>query len=199
MLEVRTAILAVSDKTGIVDFARALADFDVTLIATSGTARLLWQASIAVAEISEFTGSPQMLDGRLKTLHPMIHGGLQYLRDNESHRREIAEHGIRPIDMVVVNLYPFEEASSIPHTPLERVLQNIDVGGPGLVRSAAKNYRSVATITAPAQYTSVLAELRSNGGGLGERTLERLAVAAFDYTARYDKLIHEFLQRRLAS
>jgi phosphoribosylaminoimidazolecarboxamide formyltransferase/IMP cyclohydrolase len=198
MLEVRTAILAVSDKTGIVELAKALADRGVTLIGTSGTAKLLRQASIAAGEISEVTGSPQMLDGRLKTLHPMIHGGLQYLRDNETHQREIRQHGIRPIDMVVVNLYPFEEVSTVPHIPLDRVLQNIDVGGPALVRSAAKNYRSVAVITSPAQYASVLAEIR-NDGGIGERTLEQLAVAAFDYTARYDKLIHEALQRRLAS
>ncbi len=197
MLKVRTALLATSDKRGLGAFAGGLARLGAKLIATGGTAALLRASGLSVTDISEWTGAPELLDGRLKTLHPKVHGGLLFLRDNESHRRAIAEHGIEPIDMVVVNLYPFGAVTSAPRVAMEDALQHIDIGGHSLVRSGAKNYRAVAVVTDCAQYDSLLKELTSSAGWVSERTLGRLAVEAFEYTARYDTAIQAFLGARL--
>jgi phosphoribosylaminoimidazolecarboxamide formyltransferase/IMP cyclohydrolase len=192
----KRALLSVSDKTGLVEFARSLVAAGYALISTGGTATALRQAGLGVSDISELTGFPEMLDGRVKTLHPKVHGGLLFLRDNEEHRRQAAEHGISPIDLVVVNLYPFEQTVAKPDVILEHAIENIDIGGPSMLRSAAKNYRSVTVITDPADYASVSAELAARG----ETTLatrERLAAKVFRTTGYYDALIADYLARRL--
>ena len=150
MAIIQRAILSVTDKTGLVDFARRLAGMGVELISTGGTARLLRDSGIAVKDISELTGFPEMLDGRVKTLHPKVHGGILHIRDNPQHRAAVADHGIEPIDMVVVNLYAFEKTASKPGVEFHDIIENIDIGGPSMVRSAAKNFQDVAIVTSPA-------------------------------------------------
>src|SRR5262249_20243808 len=156
---IRRALLSVSDKTGLIDLARALAGFGVELISTGGTHKALLAAGLPVSEVAEVTGSPEMLDGRVKTLHPAIHGGILAVRDNPDHLAALVKHNIRPIDFVICNLYPFEEtvARGASH---EDIVENIDIGGPTLVRASAKNYRDVAILTDPAQYPDILAELK---------------------------------------
>src|SRR5882724_9448992 len=154
--KIRRALISVSDKTGIVDLARELKNFSVEIISTGGTAKALRDAGIDVRDVSEVTGFPEMLDGRVKTLHPRIHGGLLGLRDNPAHASEMAEHGIVPIDLVVVNLYPFESTVRRADVPLEEAIEQIDIGGPSMIRSAAKNHRSVGVVTDPSQYAAVL-------------------------------------------
>ena len=158
-----TALLSVSDKTGIVDFARALHGRGIQLLSTGGTARLLAASGLPVTEVAEVTGFPEMLDGRVKTLHPHIHGGLLARRDVPAHMAALSRHGIQPIDLLVINLYPFAQASARPDCTLEDAIENIDIGGPAMLRAAAKNWADVGVIIDPADYAQVLAELDAGG------------------------------------
>lgn len=162
--KIQRALLSVSDKTGLAEFARELAGMGVELISTGGTATLLKKEGIATRDISDFTGFPEMLDGRVKTLHPKVHGGLLFLRDHPEHQAQAAEHGILPIDLVVVNLYPFEKTISRADATLEEAIENIDIGGPSMIRSAAKNHRWVLVVTSPERYEKVLGDLQEHKG-----------------------------------
>jgi len=187
-----TALLSVSDKTGLVDFARGLHALGVRLLSTGGTARLLAEAGLPVVEVAEHTGFPELLDGRVKTLHPKIHGGLLARRDDPAHQAALAAHGIEAIDLLVVNLYPFEAAVGRPGCTLAEAIEQIDIGGPAMVRSAAKNWQAVAVLTDPAQYAGVLAALQRDGR-VAETTRFALAVAAFDRISNYDAAISDYL------
>jgi phosphoribosylaminoimidazolecarboxamide formyltransferase/IMP cyclohydrolase len=187
----------VSDKTGLIDLARGLAELGVELISTGGTRKALADAGLAVRDVSEVTGFPEMLDGRVKTLHPRIHGGILAVRGNPEHVKTLAEHGIQPIDLVVCNLYAFEATVAQPGSSHEDIIEHIDIGGPSMVRSAAKNYHDVAILTDPSQYAAVLHELRSAGGALSLQTRERLAAAAFARTAAYDRAISAYFASRM--
>ncbi|MGH7441466.1 MAG: bifunctional phosphoribosylaminoimidazolecarboxamide formyltransferase/IMP cyclohydrolase, partial [bacterium] len=186
-----------TDKSGLVAFARGLVALGVELISTGGTAKALRAEGLPVKDISEHTGFPEMLDGRVKTLHPLIHGGLLYLRDNPEHLKTAAEHGIAPIDMVVVNLYPFQKAVADPTCTLEQAVENIDIGGPSMIRSGAKNFRSVAVLTSPTRYGPILSEMIENGGIVSDATLESLVVEAFAHTAEFDRCVHSYLAVKL--
>ena len=194
METVRRALISVSDKTGIVEFARELAALDVEILSTGGTARQLTDAGIAVTEVSDHTGFPEMMDGRVKTLHPKIHGGLLGRRDQDV--EVMQEHSIPPIDMVVVNLYPFEQAVADPGCTLPHAIENIDIGGPAMLRSAAKNHASVTVIVDVRDYARVLDELRSNDGAVGDELRFDLATKVFEHTARYDGAIANYLGGR---
>ena len=183
---IRRALLSVTDKTGLVEFARTLSSYGVDLVSTGGTARALREAGLPVRDISDLTGFPEMLDGRVKTLHPKVHGGILHIRDNAEHMASVAEHQIEPIDMVVVNLYAFEKTSQRPGVSFADVIENIDIGGPSMVRSAAKNFSDVAVVTSAADYTLLAEELTENSGKLTRSTRWRLAKAAFAVTAAYD-------------
>lgn len=189
MPKIQRAILSVTDKTGLVDFARQLAALKVELVSTGGTAKLLREAGITVKDISELTGFPEMMDGRVKTLHPKVHGGILHIRGNAGHVAAAREHGIQPIDMVVVNLYAFEKTASRPGVHFDEVIENIDIGGPSMVRSAAKNFRDVAIVTSPDDYPAIAQEMAGSGGELGLGTRWRLAQKAFATTAAYDSAI----------
>ena len=160
--KIRRALLSVTDKTGLVEFAQVLADFGVELISTGGTAKTLREAGLAVKDISDLTGFPEMLDGRVKTLHPRVHGGLLYVRGNAEHEAAVAAHGIQPIDMVVVNLYAFEKTAAQPGVAFGHLIENIDIGGPSMVRSAAKNFEDVAIVTSGADYPALIEEMKSD-------------------------------------
>src|SRR6185437_9090600 len=193
---IRRALLSVTDKTGLVDFARALAGFGVELISTGGTARALREAGLAVKDISELTGFPEMLDGRVKTLHPPVHGGLLYIRGNAEHEAAVAAHHIQPIDMVVVNLYAFEKSAAQPGVAFGHLIENIDIGGPSMVRSAAKNFEDVAIVTRVSDYPALTDEMKSAGAAALSRTTRwRLAKQAFATTAAYDAAIANTLER----
>jgi phosphoribosylaminoimidazolecarboxamide formyltransferase/IMP cyclohydrolase len=191
---IERALLSVTDKTGLADFARTLASLEVELISTGGTAKLLRESGIPVKDISELTGFPEMLDGRVKTLHPNVHGGILHRREDAGHRAAVAEHGIKPIDMVVVNLYAFEKTAAKPGVQLEELIENIDIGGPSMIRSAAKNCNDVAIVTSPDDYQIVAAEMKSSGG-ISADTRWRLARKAFATTAAYDSAIASTLER----
>src|SRR5262245_17558818 len=191
-MRVRRALISVSDKTGIVEFARGLAEMDVEILSTGGTASVLRAAGLKVVDVSEVTGFPEMLDGRVKTLHPKIHGALLGLRENEEHLRTMEAHGIVPIDLVCVNLYPFEQTVAKPVERAEAIEQ-IDIGGPSMIRSAAKNHRSVFVVTSPRQYGDVLDRLREGKGWTPEEFRLDLARAAFRTTSRYDAAIANYL------
>ncbi|HEY5657891.1 MAG TPA: bifunctional phosphoribosylaminoimidazolecarboxamide formyltransferase/IMP cyclohydrolase [Myxococcota bacterium] len=195
---VKRALLSVSDKTGLVEFARALAELEVELVASGGTARALREAGLEVVDVETLTGSPEMLGGRVKTLHPRIHGGLLARRDHEGDRADLAQHGLQPIDLVVVNLYPFEATVAKPGVTLADAIEKIDIGGPSMLRSAAKNHAYVGVVTDPADYDAVLAELRASGG-LTDATRRRLAVAVFERTSRYDAAIHAYLSAQASA
>jgi len=195
--QIRRALLSVSDKTGLVDFARALRGFGVELLSTGGTAKALREAGLDVRDVSDLTGFPEMLDGRVKTLHPRIHGGILAVRDNPEHERALAEHHIDPIDMVVVNLYPFEQTVARAEVTLAEAVEQIDIGGPAMVRSSAKNFRDVAVVTSPGLYPFVFSELKKTGGGLCLRTRSRLALNAFNHTSGYDAAIVRYLTEAL--
>jgi len=195
MAKIRRALISVTDKTGILAFARALAESGAELISTGGTARLIRDAGVAVQDVSQVTGFPEMLDGRVKTLDPKIHGGILAIRGNSAHMRAVAEHGITPIDMVVVNLYRFQEAAAKADARLEDLIENIDIGGPAMIRSAAKNHRDVAVVVSPADYDAIVAELRANDGALSPETHWRLAKKAFRTTADYDAAISARLEQ----
>jgi phosphoribosylaminoimidazolecarboxamide formyltransferase/IMP cyclohydrolase len=193
--QIKRALLSVTDKTGLVEFAQALAGFGVELVSTGGTAAALRAAGLAVKDISELTGFPEMLDGRVKTLHPKVHGGLLYIRGNREHEAAVAAHGIEPIDMVVVNLYAFEKTAAQPGVAFGHLIENIDIGGPSMVRSAAKNFDDVAIVTRVADYTALIQELKGAHGTLGRETRWRLAKQAFATTAAYDTAIANTLDR----
>jgi phosphoribosylaminoimidazolecarboxamide formyltransferase/IMP cyclohydrolase len=186
-----TALISASDKTGIVDFARALAGLGVRLLSTGGTARLLADAGLAVTEVAEVTGSPEMLDGRVKTLHPRIHGGLLARRDLPEHMAALQQHGIDTIDLLIVNLYPFAQATARADCTLEDAVENIDIGGPAMLRAAAKNWADVAVVIDPADYARVLEELRA--GAVSRATRFMLARKVFAHTAAYDGMISNYL------
>lgn len=196
IVKVRRALLSVSDKTGLVELARGLVECGAELISTGGTRKALAAAGLPVRDIADVTGFPEMLDGRVKTLHPKIHGGLLSIRGNAEHMQTIAAHDIQPIDMVVCNLYPFEATVAKADSTHEDIVENIDIGGPSMVRSAAKNYHDVAVVTDPGQYAELLAELRQEGG-LSLARREQLAAAAFARTAAYDAAISAYFLRKL--
>jgi phosphoribosylaminoimidazolecarboxamide formyltransferase/IMP cyclohydrolase len=197
MLKVKRVLISVSDKTGLIDFVKGLQAFGVEIISTGGTAKLLRGAGFSVKEVSEHTGFPEMLDGRVKTLHPAIHGGLLALRDNPKHLQEIAAQNISLIDMVVINLYPFAKVIQKKNVHLDEAIENIDIGGPSMLRSAAKNFKHVAVVCNPERYQAVLKELNNNSGILPDRLLFSLGVEAFEHTSRYDNIIYRFLNSRL--
>ncbi len=192
MPKIQRALLSVSDKTGLVPLAEALASAGVELISTGGTARALRDAGLKPVEISDYTGFPEMLDGRVKTLHPKVHGGLLYIRGNDSHEAAMRSHGIPPIDLVVVNLYPFEQTVAKPGVCLHDAIENIDIGGPSMLRSAAKNHESVTVVVDPADYGEVLEQIRACGGTSLELR-RRLAAKVFARTAAYDAAITSYL------
>ena len=196
---VARALLSVSDKTGLVELALGLAKLGVELVASGGTATALRDAGLAVVDVAQLTASPEMLGGRVKTLHPRIHGGLLARRDLTSDQQDMAAHSISPIDLVVVNLYPFEKTVAKPGVSLEDAIENIDIGGPSMLRSAAKNHAYVGVLTDPADYAGVLAELNANDGALSDETRRRLAVEAFACTGRYDTAIHAWLAKNLVT
>ena len=195
MPKIQRAILSVTDKTGIVEFASKLAALKVELISTGGTAKLLRDSGVTVKDISELTGFPEMMDGRVKTLHPKVHGGILHIRNNPTHVAAAREHGIQPIDMVVVNLYAFEKTASKPGVHFDELIENIDIGGPSMVRSAAKNFRDVAIVTSPNDYSSIAEEMSGSGGDLSLATRWRLAQRAFSTTAAYDSAISSTLEK----
>jgi phosphoribosylaminoimidazolecarboxamide formyltransferase/IMP cyclohydrolase len=192
---IQRAILSVTDKTGLVDFAHKLSALNIELISTGGTAKLLRDSGIVVQDISDLTGFPEMLDGRVKTLHPKVHGGILYRREDPKHVAAVAEHGIAPIDMVVVNLYAFEKTAAKPDVKFHELIENIDIGGPSMIRSAAKNFHDVAIVTSPADYDAIAAELNNSGGNLSQQTKWQLAQKAFVTTAAYDSAIASTLER----
>ena len=194
MSEIRRALLSVSDKAGLVDLARGLADLGVELLSTGGTARALTAAGLTVREVADVTGFPEMLDGRVKTLHPAIHGGILARRDLAAHGEALARHGIGAIDLVAVNLYPFEATAAKPGVGFEDAIEQIDVGGPAMIRAAAKNHEGVVVLVDPAQYAPVLEELRRSGGAVSGETRRRLALEAFRRTAQYDAAIAAWLR-----
>ncbi len=195
MSRIQRAILSVTDKSGLVDFAGQLAKLEVELVSTGGTAKLLRDSGIAVKDISELTGFPEMLDGRVKTLHPKVHGGILHRREDSGHRAAVAEHHIPAIDMVVVNLYAFEKTAAKPGAHFEEIIENIDIGGPSMIRSAAKNFQDVAVVTSPTDYAAIAHEMGRSGGSLSKETKWRLAQKAFATTAAYDSAIASTLER----
>jgi phosphoribosylaminoimidazolecarboxamide formyltransferase/IMP cyclohydrolase len=196
--KISRALISVSDKTGIVEFAAALARLGVQIISTGGTAKALRDNGVEVTEVSEVTKFPEMMDGRVKTLHPMIHGGFLALRDNAEHRQAMETHGIEPIDLVVVNLYPFEETIAKEDVSLEDAVENIDIGGPAMIRSASKNWRDVAVVTDAGLYDGIWEELQETGGSLSLETRARLAALAYTRTASYDLAISSYLAKQLS-
>lgn len=193
--KIQRAILSVTDKTGLVDFARKLSALRIELVSTGGTAKLLRDSGIQVKDISDLTGFPEMLDGRVKTLHPKVHGGILHRREDSTHVAAVKEHGISPIDMVVVNLYAFEKTAAKPDVGIEELIENIDIGGPSMIRSAAKNFQDVAIVTSHADYDSIADELNRAEGTLSKATKWRLAQKAFAITAAYDSAIASTLER----
>jgi phosphoribosylaminoimidazolecarboxamide formyltransferase/IMP cyclohydrolase len=196
MSKVQRALISVSDKAGIVEFAQGLAKLGVEILSTGGTAKALKDAGLNVKDVSEHTGFPEMMDGRLKTLHPKIHGGLLWRRDNERDKEEIEKHDISSIDMVVVNLYPFEQTVSKPDVKFEEAIENIDIGGPTMLRAASKNFRDVIVIVDPDDYSKILDELNSGNGEASYDTKYYLARKVFAHTARYDTLISNYLNKQ---
>ncbi len=193
-MAIKRALLSVSDKNGLIDFAKVLhEEFGVELLSTGGTAKSLREAGLPVVDVSEFTGAPELFDGRLKTLHPKVHGGLLQVRDSAEHRKQASDHDIPTIDLVVVNLYPFEQTIAKPGVTLDQAIENIDIGGPSMLRSAAKNYKSVTVVTDDGDYDSILEEMRANGGDTTLKLREKLAIKVFCRTSQYDGAITNFL------
>ncbi len=197
-MKIARALISVSDKTGVVDFAKALLTHGVQILSTGGTAQLLKLNGVVVTEVGEHTGFPEMMDGRVKTLHPKVHGGILARRDKPDHVQAMKEHDIPPIDMVVVNLYPFAQTVAKPGCTMEEAIENIDIGGPAMVRAAAKNHEFVAVVTDPADYTRIAGKLASGKGALGFDERYRLAAKAFSHTAEYDGMISNWLTARSA-
>ena len=194
-MKITRALISVSDKTGLVEFARQLVGMGVQILSTGGTSALLQKNDIPTTEISAFTGSPEILDGRVKTLHPKVHGGLLYVRDNPDHQAQADANGILPIDLVVVNLYPFEATIAKPGVTLEEAIENIDIGGPSMLRSAAKNYRSVTVVVDPADYATVIENMRDNDGATTFKLREQLGIKVFVTTSKYDGAIANYLDK----
>ncbi len=192
---IKRALISVSDKKGVVDFAKELSGMGIEILSTGGTAKALRDAGVPVIEVSEYTGFPEMLDGRLKTLHPKIHGGLLSRRSNPKDMEDIQSHGIKTIDMVVVNLYPFEATTSKPNVTFDEAIENIDIGGPTMLRASAKNFQDVAVVVDPDDYVKVIGEIRAAKGELSKETKLNLARKVFAHTARYDTLIADYLVR----
>jgi phosphoribosylaminoimidazolecarboxamide formyltransferase/IMP cyclohydrolase len=200
LVAVKRALISVSDKTGLAEFAAALVgEFGVALLSTGGTAKFLRDQGLAVTDVADVTGFPEMMDGRVKTLHPKVHGGLLALRDDPEHVKAMADHGIEPIDLVCINLYPFRQTIEKPGVTFEEAIENIDIGGPSMVRSAAKNHRFVAVVTSPDQYAKVLGDLREHGGKTCGKHRVKLAQKAFAHTHAYDGMIAAYLQAQLSS
>lgn len=197
MSKIRRAVISVSDKKGVVEFAKALSSMGVEVLSTGGTAKTMREAGVTVKDVSEHTGFPEMLDGRVKTLHPKIHGGLLARRGNEKDMEEIKKHGIDTIDMVVVNLYPFEATISKPDVTFDDAIENIDIGGPTMLRSASKNFQDVAVVVDPDDYTKVLDEMKKLNNELSYRTKLNLAQKVFSHTSRYDSLIADYLKKTI--
>lgn len=191
--EIKRVLISVTDKSGVVEFARELKGFGVEILSTGGTAAQLRKNDVAVTDVSAYTGFPEMMDGRVKTLHPKIHGGLLALRDNEAHLQSLREHNIGLIDMVVINLYRFEDTIAKEGCTLEEAIENIDIGGPAMLRAAAKNYRFVSVVTDPADYGKIITEMKSTGGKVSEATNFELAKKTFQLTAHYDTAVAAYL------
>jgi len=196
MKPITRALMSVTDKTGLADFARFLAGYQVEILSTGGTAKLLRDQGVAVVEVSDYTGFPEMLDGRVKTLHPKIHGGILGRRDLASHQEQMQQHAIKPIDLVVVNLYQFEQAIAKPGCTLEDAIENIDIGGPTLLRAAAKNYQAVTVVTDPGDYHQVMEEIKINKGATNLGTRFTLARKVFKLTSEYDGAIYRYLMEK---
>ncbi|MFQ5450523.1 MAG: bifunctional phosphoribosylaminoimidazolecarboxamide formyltransferase/IMP cyclohydrolase [Nitrospinaceae bacterium] len=197
MKKITRALISVSDKTGIVEFSQKLHALGVEVLSTGGTADLLKKNGVPVIPVSDYTGFPEMMDGRIKTLHPRVHGAILGRRDNEDHMRAMRDHGMHPIDLVVINLYPFEETIARQGCPLEEAIENIDIGGPAMIRSAAKNFNDVAVVVRPRDYETVLGEMEKHQGAVTLPTRQQLSREAFALTARYDALIAGYLTERL--
>ena len=195
-MKITRALISVSDKAGVVDFAKALLVHGVEIVSTGGTAQLLKLNGVVVKEVAELTGFPEMMEGRVKTLHPTVHGGILARRDKPDHVRSMKEHGIQPIDMVVVNLYPFAQTVAKAGVTMDEAIENIDIGGPAMVRAAAKNHAFVAVVTDPADYAPILAKMKAGKGGLDDAERYRLAAKAFSHTAEYDGMISNWLTAR---
>jgi phosphoribosylaminoimidazolecarboxamide formyltransferase/IMP cyclohydrolase len=195
MAKIRRAVISVSNKTGIVELAKALNTMGVEILSTGGTAKALRDAGISVKDVSDYTGFPEMLDGRVKTLHPKVHGGLLSRRNNPKDMEEIKKHGIDTIDMVVVNLYPFEETVSRPGVSFEDAIENIDIGGPTMLRSASKNFQDVAVLVDPSEYGQIIQEMKDLQGDISYVTRLKLAKKVFSHTSRYDTIITEYLTK----
>jgi phosphoribosylaminoimidazolecarboxamide formyltransferase/IMP cyclohydrolase len=193
--KVTRALISVSHKEGVLDFARELAGLGIEILSTGGTAKLLRDGGVKVKDVAEFTGFPEMLDGRVKTLHPKVHGGILGRRDNPEHMKQWKQHGIEPIDLVVVNLYPFEQTVAKPGCTLEDAIENIDIGGPAMLRSAAKNYTDVAVVVSSGDYGRVLDEIKKTGE-VSAKTRFDLCRAVFLHTSRYDGAISAYLESR---
>ena len=191
--EIKRALLSVSDKTGLAAFAKTLADYGVELISTGGTAKFLRENGLEVIDVATVTGFPEMMDGRVKTLHPKIHGAFLALRDNPEHIASMKEHEIEPIDLVVINLYPFEQTIAKEGVSLSEAVENIDIGGPAMIRSASKNWRDIAVVTDPKNYSEIADELAANSGSLSLETRQQLATLAYTRTANYDLAISRYL------
>jgi phosphoribosylaminoimidazolecarboxamide formyltransferase / IMP cyclohydrolase len=190
---IKRVLISVTDKQGIVEFARELQAFGVEFLSTGGTAAQLRKNGIPVTDVSDYTGFPEMMDGRVKTLHPKVHGGLLAIRDNESHMEALRKHGISLIDMVVINLYRFEDTVAKEGCTLDEAIENIDIGGPAMLRAASKNYRFVTVVTDPADYPKIIAEMKQTGGKVSEGTNFDLAKKTFQLTAHYDGAISKYL------
>jgi phosphoribosylaminoimidazolecarboxamide formyltransferase/IMP cyclohydrolase len=195
MSKIKRAILSVSNKKGIAEFARAISSMGIEILSTGGTAKTLRDAGIPVKDVSEHTGFPELLDGRVKTLHPRIHGGLLSRRDNPKDMEEIKKHGIDTIDMVVVNLYPFEETISRPGVSFAEAVEKIDIGGPAMLRSASKNFQDVAVLVDPSDYEKIVGEIKNLKGDLSYRTRLELAKKVFRHTSRYDTIIADYFEK----
>ena len=196
MKPISRALMSVTDKSGLVEFATFLAGYQIEILSTGGTAKLLRDNGVPVVEVSDFTGFPEMLDGRVKTLHPKVHGGILGRRDLVSHQEQMAAHGIVPIDLVVVNLYQFEKAVAKPGCTLEDAIENIDIGGPTMLRAAAKNYQAVTVVVDPADYPRLIAEMKLNKGATNLGTRFALARKVFKLTHEYDGAIYRYLAEK---
>ena len=195
MPKIKRVLISVSNKKGIADFARVLSSMGIEIISTGGTAKALRDGGIPVKDVSEYTGFPEILGGRVKTLHPGIHGGLLSRRGSPKDMEEIKKHGIDTIDMVVVNLYPFEEAASKPGVTPAEAIESIDIGGPAMLRSASKNFQDVAPVIDPSDYEKIIEEIKSMNGDLSYRTRSELAKKVFRHTSRYDKVVADYLDK----
>lgn len=196
MAKIKRVLISVSDKTGVEEFAKKLAAFDVEFLSTGGTATMLRNAGLKVTDVSEYTGFPEIMDGRVKTLHPKVHGALLGVRTNPEHMATMQKHGIIPIDMVVVNLYPFKKTIEKPGCTFEDAIENIDIGGPTMLRSAAKNFAGVSVVIDPADYEPIINEMKENNGSVSEKTNLRLATKVYETTSNYDAMITAYLKKQ---